>query len=47
MIIIELNPQKKQEAFERGNKLAAKIMMDKLQNNAEFRKKVNIALHIK
>jgi len=40
MIIIELNPQKRQEAFERGNKLAAKMMMNKLQNNAEFRKQI-------
>lgn len=45
MIIIELNVEKKQEAFERGNKLAAKMMMDKLQNNAEFRKTVNMTLH--
>jgi hypothetical protein len=40
MIIIELNVEKKQEAFERGNKIAAKMMMDKLQNNAEFRKQI-------
>jgi hypothetical protein len=45
MIIIELNPQKRQEAFERGNKIAAKMMMNKLQNNADFRKTVNMTLH--